>query len=200
MAGRSRFSNWHVTISSNLPNNAANRASFTAALDEGLRYAQNNIWLWLRMSDGTQLDAAERREVIRTRARVGLEHGARNNPAPHAHILLEVTHRLQVRANYARLREAIFQGMRDSGRLAAAQIRGQNFHVDFIPYDQVHNTLHYISKDGPGNAQDPALRAADWGEPVVMRTQAGEVFNPDYDGGTDTADLGAAGVVQLPAL
>ena len=108
MAGRSRFSNWHVTISSNLPNNAANRASFTAALDEGLRYAQNNIWLWLRMSDGTQLDAAERREVIRTRARVGLEHGARNNPAPHAHILLEVTHRLQVRANYARLREAIF--------------------------------------------------------------------------------------------
>ena len=167
MAQRLVYSNYHATWNTNIVNNHGNRNRALNCLEQGVRYAANNAFRWLRINDGQYFNAfsaAERRLVERIRMRCGVEAGGANNPAPHVHILIEIAHRTNLRVDYDALRAALVEGMMRAlaPTLTRQEIEGGNFHVDYVPRGQEQNILFYIGKDGVQLGTDPALRNTDF--------------------------------------
>lgn len=180
MADRAKFSNYFITINSNLPNTAANRRLAADAMRAATEAVMHQLFAWVRPSaeQHRQFTRAERRLFLRLRSRVALEAGAARNASPHAHTLLEIMHQTSLWANFDDLKRIIRNNL---DGMTAEQRRAVNIDVRWVRGDDVANVLHYMLKDGV----DPAAVAQrQYGPDMRLGDAPDEAFpeRGQYDG------------------
>ena len=160
------WSNFLITITSNLPNTPANRIlcvnGGTAALQQMLTVP--TLWTWLHVQNGNgaffrAFQPGEQQLVKWVRARTAFEFNGPRNPTPHVHVYMEICHTTNIQLNYGHLRTAIRAGL---AGFTPAQRAGVNIDIRFVnpanPLDK-NWTLHYLLKQGvpaaPPADQDP---------------------------------------------
>ena len=172
-----RWSNFHITVNLNIPNNDATRTAAALTLTPAFREIsrRNTLWQWLRYFNGQEqvafaagrnLGPNARRSIQRLRFRIALEAGGEENASLHAHIILEIMHRSRVQINGAALRQAFVAVLPD-------YMHGLNINCRFVRGDpQTEDReylLRYLLKDGvpveePNNPANADLHNAYWGE------------------------------------
>ncbi len=142
--GNVKYSNFHVTVNSNKPNNYPLIVKFRQAVENGL-CRDETILKWLKQYDGSgRVDFTKSKYaklVERVRIRAAFEIEGKQNRCLHCHILVEVAHTTMVQID-ARAVEAFFDK-----RLGISC----NAHCRFIPGvgEGRDFLLHYITKEVP---------------------------------------------------
>ncbi len=151
-----RFSNYMITINSNMVNSAANRRLAGDAMRAATEAAMREMFNWIRptAAQHRRFTRGEQRDFLRVRARVAFEHGAAQNAAPHCHTLLEIMHNSSLWANFDDLKRIIRANL---DGMTAVQRAAVNIDVRFVRGDDVGNVLHYLLKDGVPAHADAAV-------------------------------------------
>jgi len=153
---RAQFTNYFVTVNTNMVNNRANRALAGNALRAATEELIDRLWDWARRAGDQQPFARNEEHLVdRVRARVALEHAGRRNPSPHCHTLLEIMHHTTLWADFNVMKQIIRANL---AGMDAAQRAACNIDIRFVQGNDVNNVLHYMLKDGvpdEADAQEP---------------------------------------------
>ena len=151
------YSNFFITVTSNLSNTQANQRRFYEGTKDALRTTLSNANIWRLLmavrEDGSQYDTwepAAKRLVRRVRARVALEANGTRNQSPHAHIFLEIAHSTNIRLRYNILKQFLRTYYRANRRFDVNTTNGFNIDIRFVRGDgnDQRYLLHYMLKTG----------------------------------------------------
>lgn len=177
------WSNYLITINSNMENYAGSRARCAAAMEAAVAeiLSAGRVWSWLYTvaADGTRrrfAPGAERDLVKWIRARSALEAYGNRNRAPHMHLYLEICHTTNVAIEYRPLMIAIRQSLEG---LSAAERRAVNIDIQFVPANTPADknfVLHYLVKQGV-----PARRRQAPNDPRLTDFARAMITDPEAD-------------------
>ena len=156
MAGKLKWSNFHITVNYNIDGEEHIDAMRQAceAMPES-----PYLWWWLKQYDGAtqqNFSGASKMEVDSVRLRAAFEHGGTQNRGLHVHIVVEVGHTTMVQVSKQGIVDLFREFFDAAPNVHCRFVKGSGEDKDFI--------LRYITKEiprySPKNQSNSRLRSA----------------------------------------